>query len=232
MQIENIVNTDAIKIFLLVTGGDWKENCYLVSHIPSGEQIVIDPGDDAASIIHSVEENGGRLRHILLTHAHHDHVGAVAQLYREFYCSCELHKADVRLLHHAPMYALRFQKRTIEAPLPFLAFDNQPCFTLGDQSITVFHTPGHTLGSVCYLLGNYLFTGDTLFYQRIGRTDLPGGDAVSLTASVNNLLESLAGNPIIFPGHGRAWSLKEARQWWQIAKISPPEYKLPGPILS
>src|SRR5665811_2080225 len=149
MQTKKIVDTGAIKIFLLVNGGDWKENCYLVSHIPSGEQIVIDPGDDAVSIIHLVEENGGGLRHILLTHAHHDHVGAVAELYRTFNLPCELDKADVRLLYHAPMYALRFAKRFIEAPLPFLTFENQPQLAIGDQSITVFHTPGHTPGSVC-----------------------------------------------------------------------------------
>lgn len=229
MKTVNIIDNDEFIIIKLVTGENWKENCYLVSHIPSGDQIVIDPGDDADLIIQTVENNGGRLHHILLTHAHHDHVGAGAELCRRYDLSCELAKADVRLLHHAPMYALRFAKRTIEAPMTFKAFDKNPQIYIGDQSINVMDTPGHTPGGVCYLIGNSIFTGDTLLFQKIGRTDLPGGDKALLIESVSNLLDSLPGNPTILPGHGRSWNLLEARQWWQSEKASPAEYNQPGP---
>ena len=212
------------RIIKVVTGQPWMENCYLVSHSPSGEQALIDPGDDADSIIQAILENGTQLQYILLTHAHHDHVGAVAALCRHFDLPCRVHKNDVRLLRHAPMYALRFANKRIQAADRIEVFDEKGYFPLGEQLIQVIHTPGHTAGSVCFSFNNFVFTGDTLLNQYIGRTDLPGGDKALLKSSVNQLLPRLTSETILFPGHGKLWTVEQADTWWKKVAESAPEF--------
>lgn len=225
MTADTALSLGNYRIVTIVTGDSWKENCYLVSHLPSAEMALIDPGDDSDSIIQAVLESGARLRHILLTHAHHDHVGAAAALCQRFRLECNVHKDDARLLRHAPVYAMRFARKQIELPAPFHVFEDQPALQLGERSVQVIHTPGHTLGSVCYHFGGFVFTGDTLLYQCLGRTDLPGGDATLLAASVSRLVECLPASTIMFPGHGRLWTLGEAQIWWQGVAASPPQLR-------
>ena len=224
MTVQTVFNLGEYRIITIMTGEPWKENCYLVTYMPSGEQALIDPGDDPDFIIQAVLDSGARLRYILLTHAHHDHVGAVAALCRRFDLPCDVHKGDARLLRHAPMYAWRFAGKQIEPPKPFRVYEDQPTFQLGQQRIEVIHTPGHTYGSVCYYFGDFVFTGDTLLYQHVGRTDLPGANADQLAVSVSQLVERLPGDVVIFPGHGQKWTLAEAQAWWQDAVVSPPQY--------
>ena len=225
MAVDATLSLGQCRILRIVTGEAWRENCYLVTDVPSGEMALVDPGDDGDLIIRAVLEDGARLHHILLTHAHHDHVGAVAALCRRFGLACDIHKDDARLLRHAPMYALMFAHRHIEPPAPFRLFEDQPVLQLGERSVQVIHTPGHTFGSVCYDFGGFVFTGDTLLYQCVGRTDLPGGDAKMLAASVSRLVERLPGDTVMFPGHGRQWTLSEAQNWWQEAAASAPQHK-------
>jgi glyoxylase-like metal-dependent hydrolase (beta-lactamase superfamily II) len=198
-----------------LTGPYERENCYLVNHIPSGEQVVIDPGNHSDVIKQIAVKDGTQLRYVLLTHAHYDHVGAVAILCREYGIPCDVHKDDARLLRQAPVYALRFAKRHIELPSPARLFDGKHTFNFGERTIDVVHTPGHTPGSVCYSFGGFAFTGDTLMHQHVGFTDLPGGDVATLSLSIDRLLEILPDDTILFPGHGIPWTLKEARIWWQ-----------------
>jgi hydroxyacylglutathione hydrolase len=207
------VELGACELRVVVTGGLWKENCYLVRDRATGAQVIIDPGGEADLIIERLD-GGNPPSLILLTHAHHDHVGAVAALARRYSIQCVLHKNDSRLLRHAPMYAWRFTGSTIEPPAPVRTYEGQPMFTLGGRPITVIHTPGHTSGSVCYDFGEFLFTGDTLLYRSVGRTDLPGGDRSALVTSVDTLLAGLAPETLICPGHGRPFSAGLARAWW------------------
>lgn len=224
MSKRETINLGDYRITKIVTGQYWMENCYLVSHLPSGEQALIDPGENADSIVQAVLDNGTQLRYIFLTHAHHDHVGAVAALCRRFDLPCRVHKDDLRLLRHAPMYALRFAHKQIQAADRIEIFDEQISFSLGKQQIRVIHTPGHTSGSVCFSFDNFVFTGDTLMNQHIGRTDLPGGDPALLASSVNQLLAYLSGETILFPGHGEPWPLEQAHIWWKKVAGSPPEF--------
>jgi len=208
----------------VLTGEPWNENCYLVHHSLSGEGVIIDPGGAPELIIQLVEESGMRLRYILLTHAHHDHVGAVAGVCRQFGLPCQLHMGDARLLRQAPMYALRFAGTQIEPPEPVVIYDGQPVLELGSQSISVIHTPGHTKGSVCIDFGSFVFTGDTLLYLHVGRTDLPGGDAAQLATSISQLVGNMPEESILFPGHGRAWTISDALVWWRELVVAPPQY--------
>jgi glyoxylase-like metal-dependent hydrolase (beta-lactamase superfamily II) len=223
-SVKNIFTIGEYKITSIVTNELWKENCYIIQHLSTKEQILIDPGDNSDLVIQSVLENKGKLNQILITHAHHDHIGSVEAIYNYFNCSCELHISDSRLLRQAPMYALRFGGKIITTPGHVNMFEGQPDIYLGKQLVKVIHTPGHTPGSVCYNFQGFVFTGDTLFYKHIGRTDLPGGSAKILSDSINQLLSDLPDDTVIFPGHGRPWSVSEAKLWWQNVMPSPPEY--------
>ncbi len=218
----------AFHVTTLVTGAAWRENCYLVRHIGSGELALIDPGGNERQIASLVQLHGGALRYILLTHAHHDHVGAVAGLARQFHVPCRLHRNDVRLLRHAPMYAWRFAHVRIEVPVPYLMHADPPGLLLGGQPIEVLHTPGHTPGSVCYSLGKVVFTGDTLLFQHVGRVDLPGGDEEQIKASVAGLMRLLPRKTRLLAGHGRPWSIEEAQVWWDSAVGRLPQYSEPS----
>jgi len=209
-----------------VTGGNWKENCYLMAHGRTGDLLLIDPGSADPIIADHVVAAGGQLRHMLLTHAHHDHVGGVVGLSRQFGVSCRLHRSDVRLLRHAPMYALRFSKQTIETPKDHEVYGEEPLI-LGGQVIQVLPVPGHTAGSVCLALGGVVFTGDTLMYEIVGRVDLPGSEPDRLIPSINHLLAALPTETVIFPGHGRPWTIGEAKAWWSRLEGPAPAYKEP-----
>jgi glyoxylase-like metal-dependent hydrolase (beta-lactamase superfamily II) len=210
------------EIQIIKSGAPWNENCYLVRHLPTGEQAIIDPGADAETIIETVLANGSELAQLWLTHSHHDHIGAAARLSQRFGLSCHLHKADQRILRHAPMYALRFAGLQIEVPTEVLLFDTPCQFQLGGCRVDVIHTPGHTPGGVVYVLEGFIFTGDILIYEHLGRTDLPGGDDTLIKASVNLLLENLPAETILFGGHGRPWTAAMARKWWQSVCYDPP----------
>lgn len=212
------------QITSITTGKPWRENCYIVRHLPSGELAIIDPGDRAETIIQVVSDSGTTPKYILLTHTHFDHLGAAANVGQYFNLPTVFHKADTRLLHHAPMYAMRFAAKPIQLPVLTCAYEGTPEFKLGAQVIEVIHTPGHTPGSVCYGIGSFMFTGDTLLHQHIGRTDLPGGNLDHLIDSVNHLLAHQPGETILFPGHRQPWTIAEAGEWWQSARLAPPAY--------
>jgi hydroxyacylglutathione hydrolase len=201
----------------------WQENCYLVNHTPSGELAVIDPGNAGDSIIQAVEQKGANLKHVFLTHAHHDHVASVAMIHQRFSVECTLHQADLRLLRHAPMYAMRFGGCKIQAPKPFATFSAPAEFEFGTGTIRIFHSPGHTSGSVCYLFDGFSFTGDTLLHKQIGRTDLPGGETETLLASVNRLVEEIPAEYTLFPGHGKSWKVEDALTWWKTFAVETPK---------
>lgn len=210
-------------IICLVTGNQWKQNSYLVIHEASGRTAIIDPGDGAETIIGEVAWAGGKVTRILLTHPHHDHVGAAQKLAEHYRVPCELHQDDARLLMHAPMYALSFAKKKIDAVSSFRKFEELPA-AAEEPRLRALHTPGHTKGSVCYLFDGFAFTGDTLLYRHVGRTDLPGASAQELERSIEKLLCEADPETVLFPGHGRPWSVAQAREWWRESVSSPPKY--------
>lgn len=216
----------AFRIATLVTGGSRRENCYLVTHLTSGEQALLDPGTPA--IAEWLAEHPGNLRHILLTHAHFDHVGGVAAVCRATGLSCQLHRDDARLVRQAPMYAQLFANTEIEQPAPCDLFDDEPEFMLGEQTIRTVRVPGHTAGSVCYVFPGFAFTGDTLLRESVGRTDLPGSDALLRDQSITRLLAILRTDSILYSGHGPAWSVGEALAWWSGRTAAKAEFTWEG----
>ena len=185
-----------------ITNGKWKENCYVVSNV-NNDALIIDPGSDGIRIINFIKDNNLNADAIINTHAHYDHVGAISKLKDEFSIPLFLHSKDEKLLKTANLYAKLFDGiGPIKIPIVDYYYDQ---IDIQDYvkgfSIKVIFTPGHTWGSVCLLIEDSLFTGDTLFNGKIGRIDLPGGDKQSLIKSLK-ILSKLPHQTTIYPGHG------------------------------
>ena len=167
-------------------------NCYILE---SEHQIaVIDPGDEAERILSVLKELEGQVEYILLTHGHYDHTTAVPELRQA------LPKAEI-YIHQADANGAGSRLFPLAGQVEGLKFYGEgDTLTLGELTIEVLHTPGHSPGSVTLKAGQVLFTGDTLFAGSCGRTDLAGGDEAQIMASLKRLGE-LEGNFHVLPGH-------------------------------
>ena len=207
--------------------GLWKENSYIVRHLPTNDLLVVDPGGRDNELIDAIQHDGGQLKLILLTHAHHDHVGAVSVLSEQFKIPFYLHPGDKKLLHRVPLYAMSIEKRRMSVPTNYCFLENDS-LSWGGDPVKYLHVPGHTEGSVCFTWGSLAFTGDTLLCRRVGRTDLPGACPEVLNASIQRMLYTLPSESTLFAGHFEPWLLSEAREWWNLHEGKPPQYKGEG----
>lgn len=224
---KNKFNINGYKIRIIITDKMWKQNCYLVTHQKSGEQILIDPGSRELFIKNTIQKNGtGEIKHILLTHAHFDHIGAVSYISKYFNVQCLIHKDDYKLLKQATMYTIRFGGKILEIPQNVSTFSSEPESYIGNCKISTILTPGHTMGGVSYIFEGFIFTGDTLLHESVGRADLPGSNLAALKNSVDTLLSCNSNDTLIFSGHGRHWSILEAKLWWKKANLSMPQHNM------
>ncbi len=186
--------------------GPLPTNCYLVGEA-GGEAAVVDPGEEPDRILAELARHNLSLRYILLTHGHPDHIGAVARVR-------EVTGAPV-LAHAAEEPVLALGLDIFGRPMPRVAPERWLAdgeeLPLGPGKVRVIHTPGHTPGGVCYLLGDDLFSGDTLFAGSVGRTDLPGGSQTDLLYSIWKKILVLPGTVRVHPGHGPSTALEEER---------------------
>ncbi|PZA05859.1 MULTISPECIES: MBL fold metallo-hydrolase [unclassified Meiothermus] len=187
--------------------GPLQENTYLLVG-EDGRGVVVDPGDEAGRILSEIRRVGLRPEAILLTHAHFDHVGAVAPLAEQLHLPIYLHPQDLELYRHAPEAAARWGLSVPRPPEPagFLAEGQRLDFGL---RLEVLFLPGHAPGHVGFYSaesGN-LVSGDVLFKGGIGRYDLPGANVEELAASLRRLLQ-LPPKTTVWPGHGPATTLE------------------------
>jgi glyoxylase-like metal-dependent hydrolase (beta-lactamase superfamily II) len=187
--------------------GKWRQNCYLVASSEK-KALIIDPGSDAEGIARLISELELEPVAIINTHGHYDHIGAVADLRDRYQVPFYLHGADAKLMKQANIYKILFEnKASIKVP----ELDRNLAEVDGDVAvdgfvIRVVCAPGHTAGSVCLIIDNELFSGDTLLPSGPGRTDLPGGDKAQLRQSLERLRQ-LSPAYVVHPGHGKPFEL-------------------------
>lgn len=189
-----------LKIHVLPLG-DYQTNCYIVHEENSTDCLIIDPGYEPEIISSYLEEKGQTPAAILLTHCHFDHVGAVKDLAAQYDCKVFLDKKELAMppmLTNGPLYYTD-------------GYGDGDTLTLAGIPIQVLETPGHTPGSVCLIMEDTLFSGDTLFVGSCGRTDLPCGDARAMRDSLRRLA-ALSENYRVCPGHGPSSTLNREKQ--------------------
>ena len=185
-------------------------NCYIVYDEMSREAAVIDPGDNAKSILHAIGKEKLTVKYVLLTHAHFDHILAAHEVLQATGAKYVVPEADVWLLDKENMGQFRSLARTYVRDEPDLLAGEGTCVSFGGMTAEYMNTPGHTPGSSVIRIGDCLFTGDTLFRHECGRCDLEGGDFSSMLCSLKRLYE-LDGDYKVLPGHESISTLSEER---------------------
>jgi hydroxyacylglutathione hydrolase len=201
-----------LPIVACVTVGDLEENCYLYACPETREAVIIDPGDEAERIIETIQELQLVPKYIINTHGHFDHICAIDGVSKVYPVPLAIHAKDV------PLYSDRLTAERFGLPLPLvkrkpdILLKEGDMLSFGTLSLQVIYTPGHTRGSVSLLSPSYcVFSGDTLFYRGIGRTDLPGGNYEQIEQSIRNKLYTLDDELVVFPGHGQPTTILEEK---------------------
>jgi len=187
--------------------GELRVNSYVVETAP-GRCIIIDLGGDPDYLMKFLESHKLKLRKILLTHGHFDHIGGVEAVRKLTGAEVYIHEDDAKMLTSAEYsLAAGISYHPFTSVTDFTAITGDSLLNDGDLSFQVLHTPGHSEGSVCYVCGNVMFTGDTLFRDSIGRTDFPGSNPIDMRNSLC-ALKMINGDYKVLPGHGPASSLR------------------------
>jgi len=198
--------------------GPFFKNGFVVGCETTRESIVIDPGDEVRELVSFVREEHLVVKHILLTHAHIDHVTGVGFASQTFGVPVYLHRADLFLYERAADQAVMFGLPVPELPDVDAFYEEGQVIAFGEYVARPLHTPGHCPGGVCLQVGRKteagedLFVGDTLFAGSIGRTDLPGGDYDTLLTSIRNVLLPLGDTARVYPGHGPMTTIGQERR--------------------
>ena len=188
---------------LQIPTGPMMANAFVVYKEGAKEAFVIDPGADSWRIKEKLEDKGiETITHILLTHGHFDHIGAVAKLAHDFGAKVCIHRRDASMLLSDEDSLAVIAGAQIEKCEPDVIFEGGEIISAAGIDVTVLHTPGHSGGSVCYIAGDALFAGDTLFYRSVGRTDFPGSDAGEYRHTLSVVLRSLDKDYVVYTGHG------------------------------
>jgi glyoxylase-like metal-dependent hydrolase (beta-lactamase superfamily II) len=191
--------------------GDMGNNNYLL--IDGNEAVLIDCTGDIPELESVLKENGSELKYILLTHAHYDHIGGVKNLKSKTGAKVCLHKDDKVILDGTNEFMKMVRLPEIDVPEVDEYLEDGDKIKFGSVELNVIHLPGHTPGGVGYQVENMIFSGDTIFLNSVGRTDLPGGNFEALQNSIKNKLFNLDGSTIIYTGHGAQTSIDYEKKY-------------------
>lgn len=193
-----------------LTLGAYQTNTYIVYADGARTCAIIDPGYEAAVILEKVAALGLTVEAVLLTHGHFDHVGAVQEIVEATGCRLWMRESDWALPNN-PIYDYFYPIANCDFTEVWFCEDQEE-ITAGGLTFRVLETPGHTWGSVCYICGDVMFSGDTLFARGCGRTDLPGGSWETIRESLCRLAE-LEEDYTVCPGHGESTTLSMEKKY-------------------
>ncbi|TAH75033.1 MAG: MBL fold metallo-hydrolase [Anaerolineaceae bacterium] len=193
--------------------GSVQNNCYIVRNQNSKEVLVIDPGDNVDTIEKYLKENDLECKAIFLTHGHFDHITAAPELKDLTNAPIYAHEAEVELLKDTELNASAYMGKKVSVH-PDILLKDKEVLKIAGLSWQVIYTPGHTKGGVCYYLHDHgiVFSGDSLFYESIGRTDFPTGNHQMLIEAIHNQLMVLEDSIEVYPGHGRPTTIGHERK--------------------
>lgn len=188
-------------------------NNYLLIDEESKEAALIDCTDYISELGAVLKEYDAKLKYILLTHGHFDHIMGVPKIKQEFGAKVYLHKDDKELVDNSDEFMISVGMQPFEHPEIDKYIDENEEVYLGKNKIRVIHLPGHTQGGVGYLVDGMLFAGDSIFLESVGRTDLPGGNHKQLIESIKNKIFSLDGDTILYVGHGTNTTVEHEKKY-------------------
>lgn len=191
-----------------ILSGEFQENCYIVYDDNSKKTIIIDPGQDDKKVIDKIEKLKLRPELLINTHGHFDHTYSDDIIRHKYNIPLAIHKDDTDMLSDASKNFSTIIGSQITIKKADIIFDKEETIETSFCKYSVIHTPGHSEGSICILINNVLFSGDTVFKNSIGRTDLYGGNYEKLILSLQKI-KKLPIDTIIVPGHGPFTTLKD-----------------------
>jgi hydroxyacylglutathione hydrolase len=182
--------------------GQFVQNCYLVADSAAGEAVMIDPGEESDRFLAELHSRGWSLESIWLTHGHIDHIMGVRAVHEATHAPIALHPLDRPLYDALPAYGSWVGMRLETPPPPQVQLAAGQLLSVGEFRFEVHFTPGHSPGSVSFLGHGMVFGGDVLFSGSVGRTDLPGGDPLTLMSTLQTEFLSLPDSTVVYSGHG------------------------------
>ena len=199
-------------IIKMLPVGPIMANCYILGCEETMQAAVIDPGDEADRILQAVADSKLKVTHIINTHGHFDHVSANKGIHAATSAPILIHSLDAPMLAQIAASAANWGLSAEDSPPPDRNIDDGDTIEVGNISLKVIHTPGHTPGGVSLFTDGHVFVGDTLFAGSIGRTDFPGGDFGTLKSSIQDKLFVLDENVRVHPGHNSETTIGHEKQ--------------------
>ncbi len=196
-----------------INAGEFGSNCWLVIDETAYDAVVIDPSPEIGVIKEAIERRGVKIRCVLLTHSHFDHMTSCDALRDLTSSPLAVHVGDAEGLVNSYLNCSRvfMDADIVYRPAEILLKDGDEV-SFGALTLRVIHTPGHTKGSSCFLIGDSLFTGDTLFDGSVGRCDLPGGNSYELERSLEKI-KAFSSDLKLFTGHGSNTTLEKQKAY-------------------
>jgi hydroxyacylglutathione hydrolase len=198
-----------------LTVGLLEVNCYILGDEETKEAVVIDPGGDEDEILEILNYNKFKLKLIIDTHGHFDHVDANEPLKAATGAKIAIHEADAQMLDKPSAEAMFFTGNRLRTSHADILLKENDILTFGQYRLKVLHTPGHTPGGISLVLEDhpYVYVGDLLFAGSIGRTDFPGGNYDALISAVKTKIFPLGDNYSVYPGHGPVTTVAQERKY-------------------
>jgi hydroxyacylglutathione hydrolase len=183
--------------------GELDSNCYIITCEKTGNSVIIDPGEISKNLEDFIKTV--KIKSIVLTHGHIDHIGGVNELADETGAEIYIHELDTPMLDNPFLNCSYLLGTNFKMTKQYNTLKENDIIEFGESKLKVIHTPGHTLGGICLIAENeFIITGDTLFRQSVGRWDLPGGDYETLMNTIKDKIMIIPDFTIAYPGHGES----------------------------